>query len=160
MAGTAQAWLLTRSDVPGRRMWRVVGPVPLVVPSFLGCGKCWYCEHDEWSLCDNTHPKPELAEPELGFPPGGIPGYSHAFGGYAGSHAETLSRNLFQLPLQQTRRDQLRYLLYRSTTPNRPHDWKVVQVAGRSVPLHAFRWPFVLVQRILKRPFRRGAVFT
>ena len=59
----------------------------VVVPSFLGCGKCWYCEHDEWSLCDTTHPKPELAEPILGYPTGGIPGYSHAFGGYAGSHA-------------------------------------------------------------------------
>ncbi len=60
----------------------------VVVPSFLGCGKCWYCDHDEWSLCDNTHPKPELQEPALGYPTGGIPGYSHAFGGYAGSHAE------------------------------------------------------------------------
>jgi len=60
----------------------------VVVPSFLGCGKCWYCDHDEYSLCDNTHPKPELQEPELGYPTGGIPGYTHAFGGYAGSHAE------------------------------------------------------------------------
>jgi threonine dehydrogenase-like Zn-dependent dehydrogenase len=60
----------------------------VVVPSFLGCGKCWYCEHDYWSLCDNTHPKPELSEPLLGYPTGGIPGYSHAFGGYAGSHAD------------------------------------------------------------------------
>jgi threonine dehydrogenase-like Zn-dependent dehydrogenase len=60
----------------------------VVVPSFLGCSKCWYCEHDYWSLCDNTHPKPELAEPLLGYPTGGIPGYSHAFGGYAGSHAQ------------------------------------------------------------------------
>ena len=60
----------------------------VVVPSFLGCGKCWYCDHDEWSLCDNTHPRPELQEPALGYPTGGIPGYSHAFGGYAGSHAE------------------------------------------------------------------------
>ena len=60
----------------------------VVVPSFLGCGKCWYCDHDEYSLCDNTHPKPELQEPALGYPTGGIPGYSHAFGGYAGSHAE------------------------------------------------------------------------
>ena len=60
----------------------------VVVPSFLGCGKCWYCDHDEWSLCDNTHPKPELQEPALGYPTGGIPGYCHAFGGYAGSHAE------------------------------------------------------------------------
>jgi threonine dehydrogenase-like Zn-dependent dehydrogenase len=60
----------------------------VVVPSFLGCGKCWYCDHDEYSLCDNTHPKPELQEPALGYPTGGIPGYTHAFGGYAGSHAE------------------------------------------------------------------------
>jgi threonine dehydrogenase-like Zn-dependent dehydrogenase len=60
----------------------------VVVPSFLGCGSCWYCEHDLWSLCDNTHPKPELVEPLLGYPPAAIPGYSHAFSGLAGSHAE------------------------------------------------------------------------
>jgi threonine dehydrogenase-like Zn-dependent dehydrogenase len=59
----------------------------VVVPSFIGCGTCWYCDHDLWSLCDNTHPKPELAEPVFGYPPGAIPGYSHAFGGLAGSHA-------------------------------------------------------------------------
>lgn len=33
--GTGQAWLITRSDVPGRRLWRALGPVPLVMPSFL-----------------------------------------------------------------------------------------------------------------------------
>jgi threonine dehydrogenase-like Zn-dependent dehydrogenase len=60
----------------------------VVVPSFWGCGTCWFCDHDLWSLCDNTHPKPELQEPLIGYPTGGIPGYSHAFGGYAGSHAE------------------------------------------------------------------------
>jgi threonine dehydrogenase-like Zn-dependent dehydrogenase len=75
----------------------------VVVPSFLGCGRCWYCEHEEWSLCDNTHPKPELQEPVLGFPTGGIPGYSHAFGGYAGSHAEYIrvphaAVNCFKVP--------------------------------------------------------------
>ena len=42
-------------------------------------GTCSYCEHELWSLCDNTHPKPELAEPMLGYPPAAIPGYSHAF---------------------------------------------------------------------------------
>lgn len=72
----------------GSDVQRLTAGDRVVVPSFLGCGKCWYCDHDEWSLCDNTHPKPELAEPELGYPTGGIPGYSHAFGGYAGSHAE------------------------------------------------------------------------
>src|SRR5215212_12177540 len=33
-------------------------------------------------------PKSELQEPLLGYPTGAIPGYSHAFGGLAGSHAE------------------------------------------------------------------------
>jgi threonine dehydrogenase-like Zn-dependent dehydrogenase len=75
----------------------------VVVPSFLGCGTCWYCQHDLWSACDNTHPKPELQEPLLGYPTGGIPGYSHAFGGYAGSHAEYIrvpfgDVNCFKVP--------------------------------------------------------------
>ena len=75
----------------------------VVVPSFLGCGRCWFCDHGEWSLCDNTHPKPELQEPLLGYPTGGIPGYSHAFGGYAGSHAEYIrvphaAVNCFKVP--------------------------------------------------------------
>jgi threonine dehydrogenase-like Zn-dependent dehydrogenase len=75
----------------------------VVVPSFLGCGTCWYCDHDLWSLCDNTHPKPELCEPLLGYPPAAIPGYSHAFGGLAGSHAEFIrvphaDANCFEVP--------------------------------------------------------------
>jgi len=60
----------------------------VVVPSFIGCGSCFHCEHDQWSLCDNTNPNAELQEPVLGHPTGGIYGYTHAFGGYAGSHAE------------------------------------------------------------------------
>jgi threonine dehydrogenase-like Zn-dependent dehydrogenase len=60
----------------------------VVVPSFLGCGACWYCEQDLWSLCDGTHPKPELQEPLIGYPTGAIPGYGHPFSGLAGSHAQ------------------------------------------------------------------------
>lgn len=60
----------------------------VVVPSFIGCGKCSHCRADEWSLCDNTNPKAALQEPILGYPTAGIYGYTHAFGGYAGSHAE------------------------------------------------------------------------
>ncbi|MCQ8239562.1 zinc-dependent alcohol dehydrogenase [Rhizosaccharibacter radicis] len=60
----------------------------VVVPSFIVCGQCWYCQHDLYSLCDNTHPKPELQEPLLGYPTAGIYGYTHAFGGYAGAHAQ------------------------------------------------------------------------
>jgi threonine dehydrogenase-like Zn-dependent dehydrogenase len=60
----------------------------VVVPSFICCGACWYCRHDLWSLCDNTNPNAELQEPLLGYPTAGIYGYTHAFGGYAGSHAQ------------------------------------------------------------------------
>jgi threonine dehydrogenase-like Zn-dependent dehydrogenase len=60
----------------------------VVVPSFIGCSHCWYCRHDLWSACDNTNPNPELQVPEMGYPTAGIYGYTHAFGGYAGSHAE------------------------------------------------------------------------
>jgi threonine dehydrogenase-like Zn-dependent dehydrogenase len=60
----------------------------VVVPSFIVCGQCWYCQHDLFSLCDNTNPKAELQEPLLGYPIAGIYGYTHAFGGYAGAHAQ------------------------------------------------------------------------
>ena len=60
----------------------------VVVPSFICCGNCFYCQHDMWSLCDNTNPNPEMQEPLLGYPTAGIYGYTHAFGGYAGSHAQ------------------------------------------------------------------------
>jgi threonine dehydrogenase-like Zn-dependent dehydrogenase len=60
----------------------------VVIPSFIGCGRCWYCDHDLWSLCDTTNPNPDMQVPLLGYPTGGIYGYTHAFGGYAGSHAE------------------------------------------------------------------------
>lgn len=34
--GTATAWLVTRTDLPGRRVWRVLLALPLVVPSYVG----------------------------------------------------------------------------------------------------------------------------
>ena len=34
--GTALAWLTTRTDLPFRRLWRVVLPIPLVFPTFIG----------------------------------------------------------------------------------------------------------------------------
>jgi threonine dehydrogenase-like Zn-dependent dehydrogenase len=60
----------------------------VVVPSFIVCGACWYCQHGLYSLCDNTNPNAELQEPLLGYPTAGIYGYTHAFGGYAGAHAQ------------------------------------------------------------------------
>ena len=34
--GTGLAWLTVRSDIPGRRVWQLLAPLPLVFPSFVG----------------------------------------------------------------------------------------------------------------------------
>ncbi|WP_285062128.1 zinc-dependent alcohol dehydrogenase [Frigoribacterium sp. ME-P-080] len=60
----------------------------VVVCSFVACGRCWYCNHELYSLCDNGNPNPALTETLWGSPIGGCFAYSHALGGYAGSHAE------------------------------------------------------------------------
>jgi threonine dehydrogenase-like Zn-dependent dehydrogenase len=71
---------------PGVRRRKVGDRV--VVCSFIGCGHCWYCTHDLWSLCDNANPNHRLARETLGFEIGGVYGFSHALGGFRGSHAE------------------------------------------------------------------------
>jgi threonine dehydrogenase-like Zn-dependent dehydrogenase len=60
----------------------------VVVNSFIACGHCWYCKQEEYSLCDNGNPNPGITEGLWGQSPGGCFGYSHAMGGFAGSHAE------------------------------------------------------------------------
>jgi threonine dehydrogenase-like Zn-dependent dehydrogenase len=75
----------------------------VVVPSFIGCGRCRYCDDDLYSLCDTTNPNAELQRPLLGYPTGGIYGYTHLFGGYQGSHAQYIrvpfaDTNCFAIP--------------------------------------------------------------
>jgi threonine dehydrogenase-like Zn-dependent dehydrogenase len=60
----------------------------VVVASTIGCGACFYCRREEWSLCDNTNPHAAIPEARYGYSPCGIFGYSQAFGGYAGSFAD------------------------------------------------------------------------
>lgn len=36
VVGAGAAWLVARTDVPGVRVWRVLLPLPLVMPSFIG----------------------------------------------------------------------------------------------------------------------------
>ncbi|MEU3460462.1 zinc-dependent alcohol dehydrogenase [Streptomyces sp. NPDC006733] len=60
----------------------------VVVSSFIGCGRCWYCQQDLWSLCDNSNTNPGLTQAAFGYEPGAVYGYSHAMGGFRGSHAE------------------------------------------------------------------------
>ncbi|MEV0003201.1 zinc-dependent alcohol dehydrogenase [Micromonospora sp. NPDC050980] len=60
----------------------------VVVGSVVACGGCWYCRTEQYSLCDNSNPQPVFTEKLWGHSPAGILGYSHAAGGYSGSHAE------------------------------------------------------------------------
>lgn len=60
----------------------------VVVNSVIGCGHCYHCETGDYSLCDNTNPNVEILDRAHGFASSGIFGYSEAFGGYAGSHAQ------------------------------------------------------------------------
>jgi threonine dehydrogenase-like Zn-dependent dehydrogenase len=60
----------------------------VVVCSFISCGRCWFCDHELWSLCDNGNTNPAIPEFVWGAAPGGVYGYSHAMGGFAGSHAQ------------------------------------------------------------------------
>jgi len=60
----------------------------VVVSSFVSCGRCWYCRQELYSLCDNGNTNPAITETMWGQAPGGCFGYSHAMGGFAGSHAE------------------------------------------------------------------------
>ncbi|HEY0933099.1 MAG TPA: zinc-dependent alcohol dehydrogenase [Trebonia sp.] len=79
MGEVAEVGSAVRGHKPGDRV---------VVCSFIACGRCWYCEQKLYSLCDNGNPNPAITEAMWGYAPGGCFGYSHAMGGYAGSHAE------------------------------------------------------------------------
>ena len=60
----------------------------VVVPFTIACGRCFFCTHDLWSLCDNSNPNAWMAEKLYGYSPSGLFGYSHMLGGYAGGQAE------------------------------------------------------------------------
>ena len=53
----------------------------VIIPFNVSCGRCWYCEHDLTSQCDNSNPHGDA---------GGYFGFSENFGGYAGGQAEYL----------------------------------------------------------------------
>jgi threonine dehydrogenase-like Zn-dependent dehydrogenase len=60
----------------------------IVIPFTICCGKCFYCENQLWSLCNNSNPNAWMLEKAYGFTSAGLFGYSHMFGGYAGGQAE------------------------------------------------------------------------
>jgi threonine dehydrogenase-like Zn-dependent dehydrogenase len=60
----------------------------VVVPFPIACGNCAQCERGLFSTCENSNPNAWMAEKQYGHPVGGIFGYSHITGGYAGGQAE------------------------------------------------------------------------
>ena len=62
----------------------------VVVPFTISCGKCFFCENQQFSACDNGNPaeKQDASEMLYGHGMGGAFGYSHLTGGYAGGQAE------------------------------------------------------------------------
>jgi threonine dehydrogenase-like Zn-dependent dehydrogenase len=60
----------------------------VVVPFCISCGRCWFCNHGDYALCDNSNPNAWMAEKEYGHSCAGIFGYSHTMGGYAGGQAQ------------------------------------------------------------------------
>ena len=60
----------------------------VVVPFTIACGRCFFCERQLWSLCDNSNPNAWMAEKLYGFSGSGLFGYSHMMGGYAGGQAQ------------------------------------------------------------------------
>ena len=60
----------------------------VLVPFNIACGNCDFCRVDAFSLCENTNPDHEKVEALYGQSGGGMFGYSHLFGGYAGGQAE------------------------------------------------------------------------
>jgi threonine dehydrogenase-like Zn-dependent dehydrogenase len=91
---------LLAGDILGHEfMGRVVDTGPkstlkkgdrVVVPFTIACGSCFFCEHGQFSACDNSNPvaKQDLSEPLYGHAMSGLFGYSHLTGGYPGGQAE------------------------------------------------------------------------
>jgi threonine dehydrogenase-like Zn-dependent dehydrogenase len=61
----------------------------VVVPFNLACGACDPCKRGNYSACDNSNPNHRMAEALYGaVSGGGLFGYSHLYGGYAGGQAQ------------------------------------------------------------------------
>lgn len=62
----------------------------VVVPFVIACGKCFYCQKQLYSACDNSNTAEEadMSETLYGYQMSGLFGYSHLTGGYAGGQAQ------------------------------------------------------------------------
>src|SRR5881227_1550819 len=90
---------MERGDILGHEFMGVVEDVGpevrrikkgdrVVIPFTIACGRCFFCQRQLWSLCDNTNPNAWMAEKLYGYSGSGLFGYSHLYGGYSGGQAE------------------------------------------------------------------------
>lgn len=59
----------------------------VIILPVIACGDCYYCQKQQYSLCDKTNPSKQM-EQLYGHRLSGIFGYSHLTGGYPGNQAE------------------------------------------------------------------------
>ncbi|KAL8822480.1 MAG: hypothetical protein Q9191_006786 [Dirinaria sp. TL-2023a] len=59
----------------------------VIILPVIACGECFYCQNQQYSLCDTTNPSQDMAN-LYGHRLSGIFGYSHLTGGYPGDQAE------------------------------------------------------------------------
>lgn len=71
---------------PGNKKLKIGDKI--VVPFTICCGKCNFCKHGLFALCDASNPNEEMAKAQMGHATAGLFGYSHLTGGYAGGQAE------------------------------------------------------------------------
>lgn len=59
----------------------------VIILPVVACGDCFYCQKQQYSLCDKTNPSKDM-DKLYGHRLSGILGYSHLTGGYPGDQAE------------------------------------------------------------------------
>jgi threonine dehydrogenase-like Zn-dependent dehydrogenase len=62
----------------------------IVVPFTIFCGECDQCRRGNFSVCEKTNRKKQLADKVFGHTTAGLFGYTHLTGGYPGGQAEYL----------------------------------------------------------------------
>jgi threonine dehydrogenase-like Zn-dependent dehydrogenase len=88
-------------DVVGHEMMGVVEEVGsqvsklkkgdrIVIPFTINCDECDQCRRGNYSLCERSNRKGELADKVFGHRTAGLFGYTHLTGGYQGGQAEYL----------------------------------------------------------------------
>lgn len=74
----------------GRGVTNVKKGDRVVIPFVIACGKCFFCEHEQFAACETTNPGEGASlrkRPKM-TPPAALFGYSHLYGGVPGGQAE------------------------------------------------------------------------